>query len=219
MSMQAIFGCSRPGVGTVIYHLMWYKFLVKVPISLIQNFILWHWYEAERIQQIQSQTLHLSFTLNHTWFLQLVHWEDRQTIQRLRSYSIQTQVAKCIPFLSENSVSNPACCKLHPLIAVLPFHSFPPFCLTGQWCCGPFFSFGHSDTKFSLLFPRLIHSSLQSLFFSLPFIINSLRFHCFCLPTMLISHSLCFPLMVRFTDGPQKTWKENIRRGIPNNFP
>lgn len=153
MSMQAIFGCSRPRVGTVIYHLMWYMFLVKVPISLIQNFILWHWYEAERIQQIQSQTLHLSFTLNHTWFLWLVHWEDSQTIQRLRSYSIQTQAAKCIPFLSENSVSNPACCELHQLIAVLPFHSFPPFCLTGQWCCDPFFSFGHSDTKFSLLSP------------------------------------------------------------------
>lgn len=126
---------------------------------------------------------------------------------RTRSYSIKTQQAKCIPFLSANSVSNSACCKLHQLIAVLPIHSFPHFCLTGQQFCGPFFSSGHSDTMFSFLFPQLTHSSLWSLFVSLSFIINSLRFHCFCLPTMLISHSLCFPLMVHFTDGPQKTWK------------
>lgn len=31
-------------------------FLMEVPISLIQNFILWHWHEAG-VQQIQSQML------------------------------------------------------------------------------------------------------------------------------------------------------------------
>lgn len=131
---------------------------------------------------LEADAASLTHSESHP-ILRLVHWEDRQTNQRLRSYSVQIQVAKCIPFLSENSVSNSACCKLHQLIAVLPIYSFAHFCLAGQWCCGPFFSFGHSDTMFSLLFRRLIHSSLQSLFVSLPFIINSLRFHCFCLPT------------------------------------
>lgn len=43
-------------------------------------------------------------------------------------------------------------------------------------------------------FPWLIHSSRQGLFVSPSFIINSLRFHCFCLPTMPISHSLLWPV-------------------------
>lgn len=118
---------------------------------------------------------------------------------------------KCIPFLSENSVSNSAYCRLHQLLADLPIHSFPHFCSTGWWCRCPTTAFGQSDTMF---FPLAL-PQLSSVFLS-PFLSSSVNEVSMFLP----SHYADLPLphTVSFTDGPQNTEKENIRRGIPASF-
>lgn len=93
---------------------------------------------------------------------------------------------KCIPFLSENSVSNSAYCRLHQLLADLPIHSFPHFSQLAGGAAAPPLPLG-GWTLCS--FPQLFHSSPQS-FCLLSFHHQRMRFRCSCLPAMLISHSL-----------------------------
>lgn len=71
---------------------------------------------------LEADAASLTHSESHP-ILRLVHWEDRQTNQRLRSYSVQIQVAKCIPFLSENcfqfcmlQTASAYCCSPHLFI-------------------------------------------------------------------------------------------------------